>query len=186
MNLRFYLFLLLFSLTVPALAQPGLKMMDNGADATVNSFHRKYLEQYVGFPIAEDSRLELYDTIVNWLGTPYRYAGNCDKGIDCSGLVYMLCSRVYGFNPGARNSAELYQRVEKIDPDDLREGDLLFFRIYKRRISHVALYLGNGKFVHSSTSRGVIISDMSEAYYRKSFAGAGRFHSSLTGFSETH
>jgi lipoprotein Spr len=186
MNLRLPLFFFLFSLAVSSIAQPGMQLIDNESEIPVNCFHREYLEQYVGFPIAENSRLELYDTIVNWLGTPYRYAGNCDKGIDCSGLVHLLCSRVYGFNPGARNSAELYQRVEKIDPDDLREGDLLFFRIHKRRISHVAMYLGNGKFVHSSTSRGVIISDMSEAYYRKSFAGAGRFHSSLTGIYDNH
>jgi lipoprotein Spr len=187
MILRFKLIIFLFATAIPSFcqAQPGMQIAEQDAEASANSFHREYLEQYVGFPLAEDSRLELYDTIVNWLGTPYRFAGNCDKGIDCSGLVHLLCSRVYGFNPGARNSGELYQRVEKIDPDDLREGDLLFFRIYKRRISHVAMYLGNGKFVHSSTSRGVIISDLNEAYYRKHFAGAGRFQSSLTGIPDT-
>lgn len=187
MTLRFQLTLILFAILSPSLclAQPGMQISDEDIQVSESTFHRKYLEQYVGFPLADDSRVELYDTIVNWLGTPYRFAGNGEHGIDCSGLVHLLCSRVYGFNPGARNSGELYQRVEKIDPDELREGDLLFFRIYKRRISHVAMYLGNGKFVHSSTSRGVIISDLNEAYYRKHFAGAGRFQSSLTGIPDT-
>jgi lipoprotein Spr len=186
MNLRSQLFIFFFIIALSSLAQPGLQFNEQADQSSVTSFQRKYLEQYLGYPLEESCRLDLYDTIAHWLGTPYRYAGNCDKGIDCSGLVHMLCSRVYGFNPGARNSAELYQRVEKIDPDDLREGDLLFFRIYKRRISHVAMYLGNGKFVHSITSRGVIISDMNEPYYRKSFAGAGRFHSTLTGIPDTY
>lgn len=185
MKLPFHLFAFLLAFAAPCLAQPSADSDLAPEGYPSSTFHREYLEQCMGFPLAHDSRLELYDTIVNWLGTPYRYAGNCEKGIDCSGLVYMLCSRVYGLNPGARTSHGLYDLVEKIDTDQLKEGDLLFFRIYKNRISHVGMYLSQGKFVHASSSRGVIVSDLNEAYYRKHFAGSGRLPSSLSGITDT-
>jgi len=183
MVLRFLLVYLLTLTAIPPLcfAQPGLQVADQDPEIPINAFHRKYLEQYVGFPIAEDSRLDLYDTIASWLGTPYRYAGNCHKGIDCSGLVYVLCSQVYGFNPGARTSHGLYDLADKIDSEQMKEGDLLFFKIHKNRISHVGMYLNGGKFVHASSSRGVIISDLNEPYYRKYFAGSGRISHLVTG-----
>ncbi|CAN5540812.1 NlpC/P60 family protein [soil metagenome] len=133
-----------------------------------------YYSQEFGFDLPDSGSLMLYDTLENWLGTPYRFAGNCEKGIDCSGFVNMLYDRVYGKKLGARNSAEIYSQLEKIDIDDIQQGDLVFFRIRKNRISHIGLYLGNHKFVHASSSNGVIISDMNEPYYKKYFAGAGR------------
>ena len=87
----------------------------------------------------------------------------------------MLYDRVFGIHIGARNSSEIYQLVEKIDPNELREGDFVFFRIRSRsRISHVGVYLGEKRFAHASTSKGVVISDLNDPYYKKYFAGAGR------------
>lgn len=164
--------LLMLASVLSANAQPNAER-ESQLDYTLN-----YLEQSIGFPVPEGARLDLYDTVVTWLGTPYRFAGNNERGIDCSGFVNILCSRVYGVNPGARSSTDMYERVDHIDRDDLREGDLLFFRIHRRRISHVGLYLGNNRFVHASTSRGVIISSLDEPYYKRYFAGAGRIASS--------
>lgn len=153
-------------------AQP----FESGMVATdfLTSYRIAWLQQELGIPIRPESNLMLYDTLENWLGTPYRYSGNCRKGIDCSGFVNVLYDRVFGIYLGARNSAEIYDRVQRVDRGELKEGDLVFFRIYKRRISHVGLYLGDNKFAHASTSRGVIISDLDEPYYHKYFAGAGR------------
>lgn len=138
-------------------------------------YHLAWISQSVGFPVNPQANLMLYDTLVSWLGTPYRFAGNCEKGIDCSGFVNVLYDRVFGIRLGARNSGEIYHLVEKIDRDELREGDLVFFRIrHRSSISHVGVYLGEQKFAHSSTSKGVIISDLNEPYYKKYFAGAGR------------
>lgn len=142
-------------------------------------YQQNYYSQELGFDIPSDFNAVLYDTLVYWLGTPYRFAGNCEKGIDCSGFVTRIYNSVYNKNLGARNSAEIYNRMEKIDKDDLKEGDLVFFRIYRRRVSHIGLYLGNNKFIHSTTSRGVVVSDLNENYYKRSFAGAGRIRSSL-------
>jgi lipoprotein Spr len=166
MHVRLIVFFLLFPCL--ASAQP------DSTRSFTHDYTRKYLEQSLGFTLPENARLDLYDTVVTWLGTPYRYAGNSEHGIDCSGFVNMLCNRVYGINPGARSSTDIYERVDHIDREDLQEGDLIFFRIHRRRISHVGIYLGNSLFVHASTSRGVIISNLNEPYYKRYFAGAGR------------
>lgn len=169
----------------------GLKAQiafNNPEENMIRFYQHNYYSQECGFTVPEEINTTLYDTIVNWLGTPYRFAGNSGHGIDCSGFVTVLYDRVYGKNLGARNSAEIYNLLEKIDKDDLKEGDLVFFRIGRRRsVSHIGLYLGNDKFVHSSTSRGVIISDLNEPYYKRYFAGAGRQRSlDVIGSTDTH
>jgi lipoprotein Spr len=73
------------------------------------------------------------------------------------------------------NSVELYSKVRQhLKERELREGDLVFFKIHHRRISHVGVYLDNDKFVHASTSNGVMISDLNEPYWKRYFAGGGR------------
>ena len=166
---RFLLLILILSLRLPSVGQEFVQPND-----IIKDYEHHYYSQEFGFEIPMEFNLTLYDTIVSWLGTPYKFAGNCEKGIDCSGFVTILYDRALGLKLGARNSAEIYNKMEKIDPDDMKEGDLVFFSIRKRRISHIGVYLGNNKFVHSSTSRGVIISDLDEPYYKRFFAGAGR------------
>lgn len=155
----------------------GLQAQDSLEQETdvLTGYKLSWLEQELGIPLSQDGNLMLYDTIATWLGTPYRFAGSGERGIDCSGFVNVLYDRVYGKRLGARNSAEIYNSISKLDKSELREGDLVFFKIYRHRVSHVGLYLGNNKFVHASTSRGVIISDLDEPYYRRYFAGAGRY-----------
>jgi lipoprotein Spr len=185
MTLRLPFLLILLLLTFRSNAQPG-----NASSIPENdflySYKINYLNQETGLTLSKESNLLLYDTLVNWLGTPYKYAGNCDRGIDCSGFVNVLCDRVYGKKLGARNSAEIYSLINKITRDDLKEGDLVFFNTRKRRISHIGLYLGDNKFVHSSTSRGVIISDLNEEYYKRRFAGAGRLRENLAEAEENN
>ncbi|MNL77694.1 Peptidoglycan endopeptidase LytF precursor [compost metagenome] len=69
-----------------------------------------------------------------------------------------------------------YMMTKRIyEKEDLKEGDLVFFSIHTKRISHVGVYLGNGMFVHASSSRGVMISDLDQAYWTRFYAGAGRY-----------
>jgi murein DD-endopeptidase / murein LD-carboxypeptidase len=168
--------LVFFILTLPGFlnAQPAGDSEQIAADLAT-AYRQSYYSQSLGVDVPVNGNFLFYDTVNTWLGTPYKFAGNCEKGIDCSGFVNMIYDRVYGISLGARNSSDIYTLVSKIDKDDLQEGDLVFFRIRSRyRISHVGVYLGNQKFVHASTSKGVIISDLNEPYYRKYFAGAGR------------
>ncbi len=138
-----------------------------------NSYKRSYYTQDFGFELPEHFNCTLYDTVENWIGIPYHYSGTTSEGIDCSGFVNALYSKVYLKNIGARSSADIYKNIRKVDRDELKEGDLVFFRIHKHRVSHVGLYLGDGKFVHASVKNGVIISDLKEPYYHKYYAGGG-------------
>jgi lipoprotein Spr len=120
------------------------------------------------------SQNDFYDVIKEWLGTPYRYAGNSKKGIDCSGFVSMFYKLVFEINLD-RSSADMFRTnvVKTKQKNDLQVGDLVFFAIKKKRISHVGIYLGDNKFVQSSRSNGVIISDLDEPYYSKYFFKGG-------------
>ncbi|MCX6275860.1 MAG: NlpC/P60 family protein [Bacteroidetes bacterium] len=115
----------------------------------------------------------LFETIYEWLGTPYKYAGDCREGVDCSGFTCMLYQTVFGIKL-ANSSAEIFKDVKPLKKDALEEGDLVFFKIRKRRVSHVGVYLGNNKFAHASVQSGVIVSDLDEPYYKKYFFKGGR------------
>ncbi len=117
--------------------------------------------------------LSLYSFIENWYGTPYQLGGTTRDGIDCSAFVRQLYNDVYNLGL-LRTSREQFSHAYSINKDDLKEGDLVFFKIRSKNISHVGVYLSGGKFVHASVSRGVVISDLDDRYWRKYYAGAGR------------
>jgi len=120
----------------------------------------------------------LYDELRRWLGTPYLYGGQTrGVGSDCSGLVVEVYKKVYDVRL-ERNSAKMLERnCERIDPEELKEGDLVFFVNGGGRISHVGIYLKEDKFVHASSSRGVVVDDMRQNYYNTHFYAAGRVKS---------
>jgi lipoprotein Spr len=118
---------------------------------------------------------DLYLEIYRWYKTCYHYGGNTGKGIDCSHFVNMLYEKIYGKTLNS-SSSSIYPQCKPLKGGitKAKEGDLLFFKIKKKRISHVGLYLQNGLFVHASTQSGVIISSLTEPYYKKHFYKAGR------------
>lgn len=116
----------------------------------------------------------LVKTVYDWLGTPYKYGGNDKKGVDCSGLICNIFPLVYKLQV-PRVTSQLYKEVKNISSQNLQEGDLVFFRINTREVGHAGIYLFNNYFVHSSTSKGVIISSLLEPYWSKYFVGGGRF-----------
>ena len=119
---------------------------------------------------------KLYKELKSWLGTPYGHAMQ-DKGIgtDCSGMVMVVYQEVYGIKLN-RNSAKILEmNCKMIDYKDLREGDLVFFCTSgEGRVSHVGIYLKENKFVHASSSRGVVVDDLRQNYYATHFYSAGR------------
>ncbi len=115
---------------------------------------------------------KLIEYINQWWGVPYRIGGAAMSGIDCSAFMQVLASEAYGLKL-PRTSREQANQCMEIPKTELREGDFVFFNT-GRGISHVGLYLSNNKFVHASTSVGVVISDLNELYWNRRFTKAGR------------
>ncbi len=115
----------------------------------------------------------LAQTINKLRNLPYRFGGNGVSGIDCSGFVQRVFREFAIELP--RSAREQYQLGVPVERNLLQEGDLLFFRTYAKYPSHVGIYLGNNKMVHASTrSRKVVISDITQGYYKKRYIGAKR------------
>lgn len=115
----------------------------------------------------------LYSFIDDWYGTHYRMGGTTKKGIDCSAFSGTLLSTIYSLDV-PRTAREQYKICEHINKEDLLPGDLVFFNTRGRGVSHVGVYLANNHFVHSSSSEGVKISSLDDAYYSRKFIGGGR------------
>ncbi len=130
---------------------------------------------YKNYQLSPDSATtpHLYYQVYDWLGARYKYAGTSKKGIDCSGFVSKMYSSVYCLQL-IGGSADIFKTVLPVEKEELKEGDMVFFKIKKGRISHVGIYLGNNKFAHASVHSGVIISDLNEDYYKKYFYKGGR------------
>lgn len=120
-----------------------------------------------------------YKEAASWLNVPHRDGGVSGAGIDCSGLVWVIYKNVYG-KTVERNSSDLFHKnCRRIGKGSLREGDLVFFNSRNgpktiQKINHVGIYLKNHKFLHASTSRGVIVSSLEEDFYVKVFVCGGR------------
>jgi cell wall-associated NlpC family hydrolase len=114
----------------------------------------------------------LYTFIEKWWGSPYRYGGATQQGVDCSAYTGTLIHDVYGIVL-SRTARSQYEACYKIKKDDLQEGDLVFFNT-RRGVSHVGVYLRNGYFTHASVGGGVTISNLDETYYTKRYIGGGR------------
>ncbi|MCC7303569.1 MAG: C40 family peptidase [Bacteroidia bacterium] len=115
----------------------------------------------------------LYKFTDHWIGVPYKYGGKDEGGIDCSGFVSRLQKEVYGREVNGP-SWSIADNCIRIQRSELREGDLVFFSIGSAKISHTGVYLQNNFFIHASTSKGVMISSLTENYYMKYFHSAGR------------
>jgi cell wall-associated NlpC family hydrolase len=111
----------------------------------------------------------------NYLGSPYRYGGRSSKGFDCSGFVSYVLGN-FGISV-SRSSSSMANNGVAVDKSELQKGDLLFFATTRGsgRVSHVGMYIGDGQFIHSSTwGKGVVITDLSDAYYTRCFVKAKR------------
>jgi cell wall-associated NlpC family hydrolase len=118
---------------------------------------------------------ELVFTAMGFLGVPYRRGGNSvETGFDCSGFVRAIYSQTVGLIL-PRNAAQQAAATERIDRADLQPGDLVFFNTMRRAFSHVGIYVGEGKFIHSpKPGSEVRVEDMGLSYWSRRFDGARR------------
>ena len=132
-------------------------------------------ERYAALLNVKEKNLDnekLYRFIDNWIGVPYRNGGMDKKGVDCSAFTSLLTNEIYN-KQLPRTARLMAEDVKRKFEKDLKEGDLVFFDFDGKKFSHVGVYLHNNKFVHASTSKGVIISDLKDQWYYKYFSRAG-------------
>lgn len=131
---------------------------------------------------AGDRASELVVNAMGFLGVPYRRGGNnAETGFDCSGFVRAMYQSTVGMIL-PRRAKEQAAATEKIDKKDLQPGDLVFFNTMRHAFSHVGIYIGDGKFIHSPRPGAEVrVEDMGLAYWKRRFDGARRV---LTGSPE--
>lgn len=113
------------------------------------------------------------NTAKKYIGVPYVWGGTTASGFDCSGFI----KSVYGMHgiDVRRLADEQYYGGKKLKRSDLVVGDLVFFSTYEPGVSHVGIYVGDNKFIHASSSRGVTIDSLDAEYYRNAYVGACRY-----------
>ncbi|WP_102273718.1 C40 family peptidase [Cytobacillus massiliigabonensis] len=118
--------------------------------------------------------LPLLSEALKLIGIPYQYGGTSSTALDCSGFIYYVFNKA-GKAINRLSSEGYYSRSYYVDTP--QPGDLVFFEnTYKPGISHMGIYIGDNQFIHASSSNGVGISKLSEAYYQKHFDGFKRFY----------
>ncbi|MCK9164018.1 MAG: NlpC/P60 family protein [Bacteroidales bacterium] len=119
-------------------------------------------------------KTELTEYCKSWIGTPHVMGGMTRSGVDCSGFVGSVYKDVYGISL-PRNSGDIEKVVDPIDDKSkLKEGDLVFFNGRSGKVNHVGIYIKDDTFVHASSSKGVMISNLNEKYWIKIYRRGGR------------
>lgn len=153
-------------------AAPGVVRDDMGQFIANQSFLERvdYARQNVSLRATE-----LVVTSMGFLGVPYKRGGNSvETGFDCSGFVRAMYEQTLGLIL-PRRAEQQAAATDKIDRADLQPGDLVFFNTMRRAFSHVGIYLGEGKFIHSPRSGSEVrVDDMGLAYWKQRFDGARR------------
>ena len=122
-----------------------------------------------------DKASDLVVNAMGFLGVPYRRGGTSqENGFDCSGFVRAMFEQTVGLIL-PRRASEQASVTEKINREDLQPGDLVFFNTMRQAFSHVGIYVGDNKFIHSPRPGGEVrVEDMRQAYWDRRFNGARR------------
>ncbi|MBB3186621.1 C40 family peptidase [Microbacter margulisiae] len=138
---------------------------------------KKAVYEALGLNKGRKDNFALYKEAAGWLHVPHVDGGTSRKGTDCSFLVYTIYKTVYG-KILERNSEEMLRyNCKRIRKKKLKEGDLVFFDTTGKPesyVNHVGIYLKENKFLHASTSKGVVVSNLSDNYYLKTWVCGGR------------
>ncbi len=169
---------LLFLTAVIALSFTSCKPKKNFAGSSKGNFEipsNKIASKYAEAMDVSKKQIkngDLYDFIDDWEGTKYQFGGLSKRGIDCSGLTFLIYKDVYG-KEIPRVTSQQVEIIKRKYESQLREGDLVFFDFDGKKFSHVGVYLQNGYYVHSSTKRGVMLEKLRNPYTYKYFSRGG-------------
>ncbi len=158
--LPFYFLLSACSTTAPSSNYPG-------------THQSNYLNNNISHSTNNPTSTKLLQHFNEWQGVRYKEGGLSKSGIDCSGFVHLAYKNKLNKSI-ARTTERLSQGGKTIHFNQLRSGDLVFFKTgWKQR--HVGIYMGNGKFMHASSSRGVMMSRLSNPYWSEAYWMARRY-----------
>ncbi|HEX6914303.1 MAG TPA: NlpC/P60 family protein, partial [Chitinophagaceae bacterium] len=146
------------------------KELNNASIENADALQLKYAIVFDA-TVEKMTNLAMLQTIEQWWGTRYCLGGSSSNCIDCSAFTQAVLKDVYNIDL-PRTAQEQYSATERIEPDQLQEGDLVFFYTSGRRISHVGIYIMNNKFVHAAVSQGVSVSDLNDSYWKARYRGA--------------
>jgi len=164
-----HIFSILFIVLIACNSQKKLGKQNS---SEVKKIETKYAA-LLNVPASQIKNIQLYSFIDRWTGTPYKYGGISKGGVDCSGFCNILYKEVYK-KQLPRTTKEIAKQLNKVNKNKLTEGNLVFFNIQGKKNSHVGVYLMNNKFVHASSSKGVIISSLENPYYKKAYNKGGK------------
>ncbi|MEN8210318.1 MAG: NlpC/P60 family protein [Thermodesulfobacteriota bacterium] len=118
-------------------------------------------------PDTNDIKNIILKEFEEWEGTPHKMGGNSKRGIDCSGFVHYMYTKLFNIRV-PRTTKQFFKTGIKINKSQLKPGDLVAFNphSYPR---HVGIYIGNNKFIHASTTKGVMMSDLANPYWEKHY-----------------
>lgn len=123
---------------------------------------------------SNESSDRIIAVVNDFLGTPYKIGGTDKNGMDCSGFVSAVFSNSISMQL-PRSTSEMWKLGWSIEKKNLKIGDLVFFRTgTSKNPDHIGIYVGNGKFTHASRSKGVVVTDMSDKYWRSKYFGSKR------------
>ena len=124
----------------------------------------------------DDKNIPLYAEVSTWLGAPYRYGGTTKRGTDCSGFIMQVYRKVYNKTLPRSTSGLAAAKYKGVAKRNLYAGDIILFATgkNKRTVSHAGIYLKDGKFIHASTSKGVMVNHIDDTYYKNAWVKAIR------------
>lgn len=121
-----------------------------------------------------DVRQRVIDTATALLGTPYKVGGTTPAGFDCTGYIWYVFRNAAGLSL-PRTSIDQIQAGQAVPPSQAEPGDLVYFRIARKKDLHLGIYLGDGRFIHAPSSGGVVnVQSLKTEYWRLRFVGARR------------
>ncbi|GAC1535403.1 MAG: hypothetical protein NVS2B17_05650 [Candidatus Velthaea sp.] len=142
--------------------------------APASDKHLSPVRRFASGIVARSSAIasNLTRSAMRFIGTPYSFGGTSANGFDCSGYVQHVFAMLGVHLP--RTADAQYDAAHQIAKSGMATGDLVFFHTYAAGVSHVGIYLGNDKFIHSSSSHGVTVSSLHDSYWAARYLGAKR------------